>query len=438
MSWREINFDGLVGPTHNYAGLAFGNLASSRNRDAISNPRAAALEGLEKMRLLMDLGVPQAVLPPLPRPDIDTLRRLGFAGTDQQVLDAVWKTAPDLFTACCSASSMWTANAATVAPSCDTLDGRLHLTPANLVTNFHRSIEAQPTTALLRRIFTNEQLFAVHDPLPPFAGFADEGAANHMRLGAPGKPGVHVLVYGTGDHLQSPTQRFPARQTLRACQAIARLNQLPAARVLYWQQHPDAIDAGAFHNDVVAVSHHHHLFCHEQAFVDQANVLAQLQDKMSDQPLQILQVKAADIPLDMAVSTYLFNSQIVTAFDGSTCMILPAECEDNVQVKQYVAERIVGSGFVQKALYVDVRQSMRNGGGPACLRLRVVLSSDQAARLENRVIINRETIEKLRQLIQAEYPVHMDVTFLRDAETVTHLNHVVGRVYRMLGIPVDF
>ena len=256
-------------------------------------------------------------------------------------------------------------------------------------------------------------------------------------------------VYTPGDQLDATGLSGTQKERLR--QAIHRKNSPELGsllkdyqvypglqRAILARQDPVAIAAGAFHNDVVAVSHHHHLFCHEQAFLDQANVLAQLQDKMSDQPLQILQVKAADIPLDVAISTYLFNSQIVTAGDGSTCMILPAECEDNVQVKQYVAERIVGSGFVQKALYVDVRQSMRNGGGPACLRLRVVLSSDQAARLENRVIINRETIEKLRQLIQAEYPVHMDVTFLRDAETVTHLNHVVGRVYRMLGIPVDF
>lgn len=434
MSWREINFDGLVGPTHNYAGLAFGNLASSRNRDALSNPRAAALEGLEKMQRLLELGVSQAILPPLPRPDLDTLRRLGFSGTDQQVLDAAWKTAPELFAACCSASSMWTANAATVAPACDTLDGRLHFTPANLVTNFHRSIEAPQTTQLLRRIFSDPNPFAVHDPLPAFAGFADEGAANHMRLGTPGEAGVHVFVYGTTDHLQSPTQRFPARQTLSACQAVARLNQLLPQRVLYWQQHPAAIDAGAFHNDVVAVSHHHHLFCHEQAFVDQANVLAQLQEKLTDQPLQILLVKTADIPLDLAISTYLFNSQIVTTGDGSTCMILPVECEDNAQVKQYVMERIVGSGFVQKALFVDVRQSMRNGGGPACLRLRVMLSEAESASLHGRALLTQERYCQLRQLIENDYPDTLHLDDLRDLAQAEAMMKVVTDIRQILGI----
>lgn len=434
MSWREINFDGLVGPTHNYAGLAFGNLASSRNRTAVSNPRAAALEGLEKMRILMELGVPQAVLPPLPRPDIGTLRRLGFSGTDQQVLDAAWKTAPDLFSACCSASSMWTANAATVAPSCDTLDGRLHFTPANLVTNFHRCIEAAQTTQLLRRIFADANQFAVHDPLPAFAGLADEGAANHMRLGAPGKAGVHVFVFGTENHLQSPTQRFPARQTLNACQAVARLNQLPPQRVLYWQQNPAAIDAGAFHNDVVAVSHHHHLFCHEQAFVDQTKALAQLQENLADQPLQILEVKAADIPLELAINTYLFNSQIVTTGDGSTCMILPAECEDNAQVKQYVTERIVGSGFVQKVLFANVRQSMRNGGGPACLRLRVMLNEADITSLDGRALLTPERLHQLRALIDSRYPDVLHLDDLRDSARVEDVLQLTADIRQILGI----
>ncbi len=52
----EINFDGIVGPSHNYAGLSLGNLASARNAGAVSRPRDAALQGLAK-----DLGVSQQV-----------------------------------------------------------------------------------------------------------------------------------------------------------------------------------------------------------------------------------------------------------------------------------------------------------------------------------------------------------------------------------------
>ncbi|MGA8031441.1 MAG: N-succinylarginine dihydrolase, partial [Casimicrobiaceae bacterium] len=44
-----MNFDGIPGPTHNYSGLAQGNLAAERNAQQVSNPREAALQGLEKM-----------------------------------------------------------------------------------------------------------------------------------------------------------------------------------------------------------------------------------------------------------------------------------------------------------------------------------------------------------------------------------------------------
>lgn len=438
MSWREINFDGLVGPTHNYAGLSFGNLASSRNRDAVSNPRAAALEGLEKMKQLLDLGVAQAVLPPLPRPDLATLKRLGFSGTPQQMLERAWRTAPDIFSACCSASSMWSANAATVAPSCDTADGRLHVTPANLLANFHRSIEAPQTAALLRSIFNDEKTCTVHDPLPPFAGFADEGAANHMRLGTPGQKGVHVFVYGTADHQQSPTKKYPARQTLAAAQAVARLNQLPADNVMFVQQNPDAIDAGAFHNDVVAVSHHHHLFCHEQAFVDQPGFIDRLRKKLAHSQLKIHQVSAQDIPLDMVVSTYLFNSQIVTLGNGDAAMILPVECDENPQVKQYVSEKILGNGFVQQIQIANVRQSMRNGGGPACLRLRVLMNENEIERLQGKALLTQERYTELKKLISTRYPDHLQLADLRDAALAQSLYQVTEECARILGIATRY
>lgn len=438
MSWREINFDGLVGPTHNYAGLSFGNLASSRNRDAVSNPRAAALEGLEKMKQLLDLGVPQAVFPPLPRPDLATLRRLGFSGTPQQMLENAWHTAPDIFSACCSASSMWTANAATVAPSSDTLDGRLHFTPANLLANFHRSIEASQTASLLRSIFSDDKAFTVHDPLPPFVGFSDEGAANHMRLGAPGGSGVHVFVYGTADHQQSPTKKYPARQTLAAAQVVARLNQLPAENVMFVQQHPDAIDAGAFHNDVVAVSHHQHLFCHEQAFVNQASFINQLQVKLSGSHLKIHQVSAQDIPLDMAVNTYLFNSQIVTLGNGDAAMILPVECDEHPHVKQYVNEKILGTGFMQQTQIANVRQSMRNGGGPACLRLRVMMNDNEIEKLQGKALLTQERYAQLRTLISTRYPDHLQLSDLRDAAFAQSVYQVTEACARILGIATNY
>lgn len=108
MKHFEANFDGLVGPTHNYAGLSFGNVASLNNAALVSNPKAAAKQGLQKAKALADLGMIQGMLAPQERPDLNTLRRIGFSGSDAQVLQQAAKTAPALLNACCSASSMWT------------------------------------------------------------------------------------------------------------------------------------------------------------------------------------------------------------------------------------------------------------------------------------------------------------------------------------------
>ena len=154
----EANADGLIGPTHSYAGLSPGNLASSLNKGEASNPRAAVLQGLDKMKTLADLGLPQFVLPPHERPNIPFLRSLGFTGSDKAVLERAWRDAPSFAAAACSASPMWAANAATVTPSADAADGRVHFTPANLHTNLHRSLEHRQTKRALDALFPDASL----------------------------------------------------------------------------------------------------------------------------------------------------------------------------------------------------------------------------------------------------------------------------------------
>ena len=153
MPTLEVNFDGIVGPTHNYAGLSPGNIASAKNAGETSRPRKAALQGLAKAKRLADMGLVQHVLPPLARPDVDSLRRVGFSGSDAEVLERAGKDAPDALAAAFCASAMWAAIAATVSPSVDSADSRLHLTPANLAFNRHRALEAQQTRDVLRAVF---------------------------------------------------------------------------------------------------------------------------------------------------------------------------------------------------------------------------------------------------------------------------------------------
>ena len=395
----EINFDGLIGPTHNYAALSFGNLASASNAGATSRPRDAALQGLAKMRFAMSLALTQGFLLPLERPNTAWLRQLGFAGTDAQVCAAAHAADPRLFAQACSASSMWTANAGTVSPAADCADGRTHISTANLSRMTHRSLEAPETEAQLRLAFAHPA-FAVHAAVP--ATFGDEGAANHMRLTSKhGEPGVEVFVYGEapGGPAAAPEQigRFPARQNRRASEAVTRRHGL--ANPIFAAQSQIAIDAGAFHNDVVAVANEHVLFAHEHAFADPAALKAELATKLPG--AIFVEVPASAVSLADAIRSYLFNSQLVTVPDGSMALILPMEAHDCAPVKAYLDTLVAGNSPVRAVHYVQVRESMRNGGGPACLRLRVVADP---ATIDPRFLLDAAKADRLEALVSAHWP----------------------------------
>lgn len=400
----EVNFDGLIGPSHNYGGLSDGNLASARNAGDVSNPREAAVQGLEKMRTLVRAGLVQGVLPPLARPSFDLLAAAGFSGTDAQIIEAAARTSPRLLKAAYSASSMWTANAATVSPSADTGDGRLHFTPANLSTMLHRSLEHPDTTATLISIFPGEDRFAVHGALPAHADFADEGAANHVRLSAEhGAPGVELFVYGreAGD----PAAGFPARQTRLACESIARAHELEGARAVFARQSRRAIEAGAFHNDVVCIGALDTLFFHEHAFEDTAGTLAALRRAAEGRfDLKPVMVAEEEVPLADAISSYLFNSQLLQFPDEDRLVLIaPGEMQDTPSTRAYCERLVRANGPIGRVQFVDVRQSMRNGGGPACLRLRVVMTGDELASCHQGVILDEELIDDLQACVRSTF-----------------------------------
>jgi len=394
----EVNFDGIVGPTHHYGGLSYGNVASMRNKQSVSHPKQAALQGLAKMKFMADLGLKQAVLPPHERPHLPTLRRLGYSGTEAAIVERVAKNDPWLLSAVSNASAMWAANAATVSPSADTADRRVHFTPANLVTQFHRSIEAPPTTAILRKIFADEARFVVHEPLPASTALADEGAANHTRLCMQyGEAGVEIFTYGAG------ATRFPARQSRQASEIIARRHGPTAP--MFVQQNPAAIDAGAFHNDVVAVGNRNVLFVHEKAWVEP--IWKELPE------FKAIVVSDTDVPLADAISSYLFNSQLVTRPDGHDALIAPIECQENDCVRAYFDR-----GVFDQVHFVDVRQSMRNGGGPACLRLRVVLTEAELAASHQGVMFNDALHASLRAWVEKHYRDELTAADLADPRLI--------------------
>ncbi|MGC0894842.1 N-succinylarginine dihydrolase [Pantoea agglomerans] len=434
MKATEANFDGLVGLTHHYAGLSFGNEASTRNQLQPSNPRLAAKQGLLKMKALADMGYVQGVIPPHERPNIAALRQLGFGGSDEQVLAAAGKTAPGLLSAVSSASAMWVANAATVSPSADSLDGRVHLTVANLNNKFHRAIEAPETAWLLRSIFRDDRHFAVHDALPQVAMFGDEGAANHNRLGgAYGERGVQLFVYGRdSSHEGKAPQRYPARQTREASEAVARLHQLSPESVLYAQQNPAVIDQGVFHNDVIAVSNQQMLFCHQHAFFSQPELLAQLRSRVPG--FVALEVPENRVSVKDAVETYLFNSQLLSRPDGTMMLVLPEESRQHPGVWRYLCEQVEADTPLKALKVFDLRESMYNGGGPACLRLRVVLTPQEQQAVNPAVLMNDRLFSTLNNWVDRHYRDRLTQADLVDPQLLREGRDALDELTKLLDL----
>ena len=381
---REINFDGIIGPSHNYAGLSLGNLASAGNKGRVAHPRAAALQGVAKMRHNLGLGLAQGILLPHRRPDPAWLASLGTT---------IEEVPASLRPAAFSASAMWAANAATVSPAPDCADGRTHLTAANLRTMAHRSQEWPATLSQLRIAFADARCFAVHPPVP--AAFGDEGAANHMRLAARhDAPGVEVFVHGTRGG------EFPARQHVEASRAVARFHGLDPERTLFVEQSEEAIAAGAFHNDVVAVANENVLFAHEKAFADRPSFYAELRRLLPE--IEVVEVPDAAVSLADAIQSYLFNAQLVTLpGGGGMALILPEEARETPGVWAWLERVVAGNGPIRNLFAVDVRQSMANGGGPACLRLRVLADS---ATVDPRFLVDEARLDRLAATIEAHWP----------------------------------
>ncbi len=436
----EANFDGLIGPTHNYGGLSQGNIASQHNAAQVSKPKEAALEGLLKMKFLADKGMVQGVLPPHERPHVPTLKKLGFSGsTDRDVVINASETNPLLYRNVCSASSMWTANAATVSPSADTQDGRVHFTPANLTAMFHRSIEPVVTGRMLQSIFADETHFAHHSHLPGATHFGDEGAANHNRFCSDyGLSGVELFVYGKEAFVKDglAPKKFPARQTYETGRAVERLHGLNGHRTVHVQQNPEAIDAGAFHNDVVAVSNKNVFFYHEKAFVHNTQMQDQLRTAAPDIDFHFIEVPANRVPIQDAIKSYLFNSQLLNlpGSEGQMTLLLPVEAKETPSTFAYLQWLEESNHPIKEVSFIDVRQSMSNGGGPACLRLRVVMTEKQKASIKTNNILTDTLFKDLSSWVEKHYRDELSPEDLLDPNLLDESRTALDELTQIMNI----
>jgi succinylarginine dihydrolase len=370
----------------------------------------------------MDQGTPQGFFLPHERPHLKTLRALGFSGTDEDIINRAAKQNPLLLKNVYSASSMWAANAATFSPSIDSYDQNIHITPANLNTMFHRSIEHEFTKTQLELMFGGVAI--VHDPIENISGYGDEGAANHLRVSEQHlKSGFQIFVYGSSAF--EVHQGMITRQAEEISKAVSIMHQLDPDRVLFLKQNEQAINAGSFHNDIVSLANEEVFIFHQEAFADRVElerILHHLKDHVKGfHPIEIL---SEDISLDDLVSSYLLNSQLITVKNNEMMMLLPEEVQNHSNCMRWL-EEIKSSSPIKHIEFVDIRQSMMNGGGPACLRFKITVNNDEFNQINEKFLLTPKKLMDLRALVTKHYRDKLNPADLLD-------NNLVQESYRFL------
>lgn len=434
----EFNIDGLIGPTHHFGGLGIGNIASESNQSRVSYPRRAALEGLSKMRLLYEMGIPQFFLPPPRRPHSDWFKKVGFDFNTPEDRVCCFEFFPAVFSSAFSSSFMWMANAASVSVGVDCLDGMNRFIVANLAASLHREQECNERYEQLSDMFSHTRSTEVVRGLPAVTPLRDEGAANVMRLwNTQNDQGIYVFVYGEAERdtigandSASPSPRssiHPSRQSRLASRLVSHSLRIRDSKSLFVQQHPKAIDAGVFHNDVIATSHENFLLVHSLAFQNQSFELERIRASFHQQcgtSLRVLEIEESELTLEEAVRTYLFNSQIVTRPNGDWLMLCPVECQHSESVQKVLRRIQKVESRIRDIEFVSLRESMANGGGPACLRLRAYLTEREITELPPRFRIDDQSLAFLERFISTEYPESVRLGDFLDSELQRHCEWV--------------
>jgi succinylarginine dihydrolase len=425
---HELQIDGLVGPTHSFAGLAQGNLASAHHQGKIANPKLAALQGIAKMRWVHQWGVPQAVFPPHERPAISWLKKIGFVGSDGDIIaQAIREGQEQILRMVSSASAMWAANAATVVPSSDTFDRRVHVVTANLVAQPHRSLEAPFTFRVLQTIFSDTKYFQVSAPLPGGMWFGDEGAANHSRL-VTEHGAVHIFGWGA-EGAPDPSLTYAARQTKLGSTSVARLLQIKVPKI-FARQGVRGLNAGGFHSDVLTMGHGSAWVVHEAAWEQSPSIIQKASDVLGKEFASCL-VTEAELPLAEAVKSYPFNSQWIEK-DNRIAILAPSQCEQNPTCQTLFQRLQAEIPRLSEIVYMDLKQSMANGGGPACLRLRVPLTAEEMAAVHTGIFVDDAKLDRLESWVHKHYRDRLSPNDLGDPLLVDESQRALDELTQLL------
>ena len=204
--------------------------------------------------------------------------------------------------------------------------------------------------------------------------------------------------------------------------------------MVFAQQNPAVIDQGVFHNDVIAVGNGELLFHHQDAFLNTEHVLAELHGKLQARgaAFQSISVPRDQVAVEDAVRSYLFNSQLLSRADGSMLLIVPEECRSNPRVWQYLQSLTASGGPVREVKVFDLKQSMQNGGGPACLRLRVALKETELAAVNPGVIMTPALYGTLTRWVNTHYRDALRESDLADPQLLLECRTALDELTQIL------
>ena len=215
------------------------------------------------------------------------------------------------------------------------------------------------------------------------------------------------------------------RQSYEASVEVARLHGL--SKAIFARQHPAAISAGVFHNDVIAVGDRDLLVHHELAFAD-PNLIEQVRAEFGN-GLTVRTIMEEQVPLADAIGSYVFNSQLVDV-KGRRVLVAPDDIDDYPNVR----EAVESIEEIDEILTFNLRQSMRNGGGPACLRLRVVLTDEELASVNQACLLTDARYEELTAWVNRHYRETLSPDDLGDPELMRESRAALDELTGILGL----
>jgi len=112
-------------------------------------------------------------------------------------------------------------------------------------------------------------------------------------------------------------------------------------------------------------------------------------------------------------------------------LVVPSECQDNQPVWNWLQQMLAGNGPIRHVKVVDVRQSMANGGGPACLRLRVVADP---ATVDPRFMLDDAKAEAMEKVVAEFWPEQINPADIGSESLAATIRTARAQMLDLLGL----